>query len=503
MNPRKIGISFSYLNIVLQAVIGFVYVPLLLHYIGKSEYGLYQLMGSFIAYLGLMDFGLTTAVVRFYTKYRTERKELMQENLLALAMRGYGVVSLLMLLTGAVLYFYLPRFFAGSMTVTEITSAQQIFLVLLFNIILNMLTLVFRAILNSHQKYLFLKGTETLQLLLQPIIVILVLQQHPSALALALVQTALNILLACLRIYYCFNKLQVKIKFHCWDAAMVADFRKLALSVFAVSIIDHIFFKTNKVILGIVDGTSAVAVYSLASIVYMNYMALSVAISSVYLPYVTEMVTKDEPIENFTKLFIKIGRVQYFLLALVSSGFIVFGKQFVVLWAGSSFAAAYWMTLLIIIPFTIDLIQNIGLVILNAQNRLIFRSKVYLCMGIFNLGLAVPLALQYGGVGCAFATGLSMLIGNGFAMNWYYARVIGLDIKRFWREIGRITWGVMLLTAGGLLLRRFIISDSKVLFGMEIVIYTMCYGAVMYRWFSNAEEKAKVNALVLKVVSHF
>lgn len=70
MNQRKFGIFLSYLNIMLHAFIGFLYVPILLHYIGKSEYGLYQLMGSLIAYFSIMDFGLTAAVIRFYTKYK-------------------------------------------------------------------------------------------------------------------------------------------------------------------------------------------------------------------------------------------------------------------------------------------------------------------------------------------------------------------------------------------------------------------------------------------------
>lgn len=56
MNERKIGILLSYANILLHAVLGFIYVPILLHYIGKSEYGLYQLMGSLIAYFSVMDF---------------------------------------------------------------------------------------------------------------------------------------------------------------------------------------------------------------------------------------------------------------------------------------------------------------------------------------------------------------------------------------------------------------------------------------------------------------
>ena len=66
MNERKVGILISYLNIVLHDVIGFAYVPLLLHFVGKSEYGLYQWIGSFIAYFSIMDFGFTAAVVRFY-----------------------------------------------------------------------------------------------------------------------------------------------------------------------------------------------------------------------------------------------------------------------------------------------------------------------------------------------------------------------------------------------------------------------------------------------------
>ena len=61
MNERKLGILLGYLNILLHTVIGFLYVPLLLFYIGTNGYGMYQLMGSVVAYLGIMDFGLTNA----------------------------------------------------------------------------------------------------------------------------------------------------------------------------------------------------------------------------------------------------------------------------------------------------------------------------------------------------------------------------------------------------------------------------------------------------------
>lgn len=500
MNQRKVGIAISYLNIVLYALMGFIYVPLLLHYIGKSEYGLYQLIGSFISYFSIMDFGLTAAVVRFYSKYKAENDRVGMENILAISLRAYAVITIVLLLIGCCFYFNLTNIFAKSMTAGEITSAQNLFLLLLFNIVLTVSTMIFRAIINAHEKYLVLKGLETVQVVLQPLLVLLLLQQYPSALSVAVVQTVLNCCLILARVYYCFCELNVTIKFHYWDSILFSCFKRLAFSVFAVTLIDQVFFKTNQVILGMISGTSAVAVYSISSLIYMNYMALSTAISGVYLPHVTEMVTNNNPVKKLSFLFIQIGRWQYYLLALFASGFIIFGKQFIEIWAGKGFEDAYWITLLIILPFTIDLIQNIGLSIMQAQNKYDFRAKVYFCMGIFNLVLAIPLAREYGGVGCAFATGLLMFIGNGLIMNWYYAKVTGLEVKEFWKQIGRISVAVAVLTVLGYWLNDIVADKNIVVYCLKILTYTFTYGVVIYVWCMNESEKEKVNRFISKVI---
>lgn len=499
MNERKLGILISYLNIILHAVIGFAYVPILLYYIGKSEYGLYQLIGSFIAYFSIMDFGLTAAVVRFYTKYKSLHDTINMENILAIAMRAYAVITCLLFVIGVGVYIYLPNIFANSMSLTEIESAEDLFLLLLFNIVVTISTMIFRAVINAHERFLFLKGLETVQLVFQPILVVFVLQQYPSAITVAVVQTVLNLILVIARIYYCFNRLHIKIKYHYWDGELFKEFKKLALSVFAVTLIDQIFFKTNQVILGVVSGTAAVAVYSVSSLIYMNYMSLSTAISGVYLPHITEMIAKNSPASSLSDLFIRIGRLQYFLLALVASGFVIFGKQFIQIWAGDSFGDAYFITLLIIIPFTVDLIQNIGLAIMQAQNKYDFRAKVYFLMGIFNLCLAIPLAMKYGGIGCAFATGLAMFLGNGVIMNWYYYKITELDILRFWKEIGWISVWVAVLTVVGYFANNIFMSESKVIFVLKILVYTVGYSIMVYLICMNNEEKAKVRGVLTKL----
>ena len=503
MNERKIGILISYINILLQTLINFIYVPILLYYIGKSEYGLYQLIGSFIAYFSIMDFGLTAAVVRFYTKYKALNDKINMENVLAISSRCYVVITVILFIIGYICYLFMDDIFYNSMTSSEISSAKDIFILLLLNIVVTISTMIFRAIINAHEKFLFLKGIETIQLILQPILVIAVLQEYPYAFSVALVQTILNIFLSISRVVYCFRKLKIRIKYHYWDKKLFKEFKKLALSVFAVTLIDQVFFKTNQIILGIISGTSAVAVYAIASLIYMNYMALSLAISGVYLPHITEMIAKRESMKIVSDLFINIGRWQYFLLAAVSSGFFIFGKVFINFWAGKGFEEAYWITLLIIIPFTIDLIQNIGLSILQAQNKYDFRAKVYFGMGIFNLCLAIPLAKIYGGIGCAFATGLSMFIGNGLIMNWYYLKITKLEIGRFWKNIGKITVGVIVVTIIGYIFNLIIEDKNVIIFVIKLLLYTLLYIAIMYKFFMSIEEKYKIRCLILRFKDKF
>ena len=53
MSERKKGVVLSYIQVVLSIVINIAYVPILLKMLGKSEYGLYQLVGSLFSYISI------------------------------------------------------------------------------------------------------------------------------------------------------------------------------------------------------------------------------------------------------------------------------------------------------------------------------------------------------------------------------------------------------------------------------------------------------------------
>ena len=46
---------------------------------------------------------------------------------------------------------------------------------------------------------------------------------------------------------------------------------------------------------------------------------------------------------------------------MLLASFIVFGRPFIHLWAGTNYDDAYWITLLFFVPLTVPLIQNVGI----------------------------------------------------------------------------------------------------------------------------------------------
>lgn len=186
------------------------------------------------------------------------------------------------------------------------------------------------------------------------------------------------------------------------------------------------------------------------------------------------MVTNGNDKNEISNLFIRTGRIQYIIMALILSGFIVFGRQFINLWAGPGYEEAYEISILFFISLLIPLIQNLGITILQARNQMKFRSLLYIVIALGALILQVILAKIYGGIGCAIAIAGALLVGHGLVMNIYYSRHQGLDIKTFWREILKMSVVPIFVTTLSIL----VIKDYDINNWKELLIAMLAFGTV-------------------------
>lgn len=495
MNQLRVGTLLSYVKMFVNVAVGLVYVPIVLNYLSVEQYGLYQLVASLVAYLAILDFGLSGTITRFYSQKIALKDEDGKESVIAVSLIIYTVISALVVLIGIVFYHLMGTVYGGKLSTNEISSAKQMLTLLVVDVALMIPSHVFTAVITSHERFVFLRLSSIARSLLQPFLVVFLLKRNPVALSVVVIQLILDVLIIVITIGYAFQRLKIRVRLHRLDRALAKSMVLFSFFVFVNIIVDQVYWGTGQLILGAVVGTSAVAIYSIA-IQFSNYLRqFSTAIISVLLPKVTKISSQSSDMHALNKLFIKVGRVQFLVLGLIISGFIVFGRSFIRLWVGSEFNNAYLMALIIMIPYTLDLTTSMGNLVLQAKNLHSRRSIVLSISALLNVILAIPLAKLYGGMGCAIAIGASLLLGNGITMLILYAK-LGIQISNLLRNLIPLSISICVVTISGFFFKSMYPIDSWMILTFSISGFIAIFCLVVFGFGLNDEEKHTILKLL-------
>lgn len=489
INQLKAGAFLSYISIILNNIIGLLYMPFMLRMMGQNEYGLYSLVASVVAYLTVLDLGFANAIVRYTAKFRSEHKINEQYEMFGMFFILYCVIGFLALLIGLCLYANIDILFSTTMNDKELEQIRIMMLLMVFNIAFTFPMSIWGAIITAYEDFIFQRLVNIARIILNPIIMIILLYIGYKAIAMVVVITLFNITTLCINAWYCHNKLHIKVKFARFKWKFLKEVTLYSFWIFLNAIIDRIYWSTGQFVLGMYAGATAIAIYAVAIQMEHIFISFSTAISGVFLPKVTAMITKEQNEKIISDLFIRTGRIQYLIVSFILVSFIIFGKQFITLWAGSNYEEAYIISLLFFIPLTVPSIQNLGIIILQARNQMKFRSILYIIIALCSLVISIPLAKSYGGIGCAIGTSISLILGQIIAMNIYYYKKLNINIPLFWREITKLSIIPIILGIIGWYGLQFInINDIFSLLGF-IILFTIIYLPLIWTSGMNNYEK--------------
>lgn len=499
-NELKSGAVLSYLSLFLGTFIQILYTPIMLRLLGQSEYGLYTLANSVIGYLGVLDFGLGNAIIRYTAKYRALNDKDGEYNLNGMLVIVYSIIAFLVVAAGVVIVNNSKYIFSNSLSVKELSIIKTLIMIMVFNMAISLPFGIFGAIVTAYERFTFQKILAILRSIINPFIMLPLLFMGYKSIGMTIATTVINILYILVNVYYCFKFLNVKIKFSNIDLSLFKEIFGYSFFVFLNMVVDKVYWGTDQLILGVVSGTTMVSIYAIGSQINSYYMQFSTAIAGVFLPRITQMITKKATDNEISDLFIKIGRIQYFILAFIMSGFILIGKDFISLWAGSGYETSYYIALVVMVPLTIPLIQNLGITILQAKNMHQFRSNLYLVVALFNVIISIPLAKLLGGFGCAFVSGVCFFIGNGIVMNIYYYKKVNIDIPKFWTSIitASIPVGISLVLC--IVINLFIMGSGFINLIIKGVIFTIIYATLVIKVGMNDYEKSLVKNPLKKIL---
>ena len=492
VNQLKAGVVLNYVVIFLNTVVGLLYTPYMLRMMGQSEYGLYSLVASVIAYLTVLDLGFGNAIVRYTAKFRAEKKTEEQYEMFGMFFLLYLVIGIIAFGIGLGLYFNVDTLFGNTMTAVELDRARIMMLLLVANLAFTFPMSIWGSIVQAYEDFVFQKSLNIIRIILNTVVMICLLHFGYKAVAMVVVQTIFNVLTLVLNFIYCRRKLNIHIyfRFKHFHWGFLKEVAIYSFWIFLNAIMDRVYWSTGQFVLGAMVGTVAVAVFAIAIQLEGMYMQFSTAISSVFLPKVTAMVATNRSRKEISDLFIRTGRIQYIVLAYILSGFIIFGRQFIELWAGAGYSDAYIISLLFFIPLTVPLIQNLGITILQARNEMKFRSVLYIIIALVSLAMQIVLTRFFGGIGCAMGVSGALVVGQILIMNVYYRRRQDLDIKTFWKEISKMSIiPIVLIFSSMLVIRHFFALDSWGKLILGIAAFSLVYIPLFFRFSMTDDER--------------
>lgn len=504
-NQRKIGALLSYLQTALSVIIGLSYTPVMIRILGQSEYGLYSTVSSTISLLSIVNLGFNNSYIRYYAKYKQEGKEEEIYKLNGLFVIIFSVISLIALLAGLFLTFNLKLVFDKGLTDSEYALARILMAILTVNLALSFPMSIFSNIISANERFILLKSLGILKTVVGPLVTLPLLLIGYRSVAMVTVSLSVSVFTDVLYFIVVKCKLNQKFIFHSFEKGLFSKLFTYTGFIAINMVVEHVNWNVDKFLLGRFCGTTEVAIYNVGYLLFQYYMVFSLSIAGVFTPKIHAIVnqTADDLVlqkQRLTDLFVRVGRIQFMVLSLVATGVVFFGQGFIYFWVGTGYEKSYYVALLLMIPATIDLIQNCAMEIQRALDRHRFKSYASLVMAGVNLILSIFLCQRFGSIGAVIGTAVSFLMVNGIVMNIYYHKRCNIDVGVFWKQIARMTLGLLIPVAVGTLIFVFAPLYNVGYWILFVAVYCIVYMLSVWCLSLNQGEKELVLTPIRKIL---
>lgn len=491
LSEIKIGIILSYLTIVVVNIAGLISTPIIVRTLGTDQYGLYLVLGSLVAYIALLDLGITNTITRFVAKYKAQNDLENEKKFFSVIFRIIIFIVLIMLVLGGILYLNLDNLIQ---TETLKGNLDIIFTLFLSTSIINLISGFLNGYLTAYEKFIFLKTVNLMKSLLRLGIILALFMQLGSIFFLVLIDFLLAIVVLLCSLFYFFKVYPHRFNLSYCDLIFLKELYKYAFWVFVLGLISQIQWQTGQILIGYKIDNTAVAIYGLGILLGTYYGTFSTAVSSVFIARTTYKVYQENSMQELTEYMVKIGRISAIILMLILVNFVLIGQDFIHLWVGDDYQQAWFVALLIMMVYTVPLLQAIANQVLDAKKLFKFKAKVYLVF--LSLGLLLGYFLidyhpVYGVViGLAAGWIVSLII-----MTKYYHNFLKLDMIYFFKRLINIFAVSLITVVIGYYITENMQGDSWLIFACKAALISMLYFALMYKWGISNEERVFVQRI--------
>lgn len=384
-------------------VSGLVVTPITLHALEDEAFGIWSFIGALTIYLALLDFGVGPSVVRFTAEARGRRAPEDTNRLVSIALVLYGAVGLVTLVTGAVLAWLVPVLIeTPDDLVTETRVAA--FLVTLSLTARFPLGLAYN-LLGGHQRFDVQNLGNFVGTVLYAVLVAILIPRGGGLVLLGALTLGVTLLRFCLPLLWLrreFPELRPRRAYV--SRAGLRELASVSSSNFLVHVANKVVLSTDVVVVGIVLGPTAAALYAIPAKLFQLAFGLCSVGANLMFPAFAEHEGAGDA-ERQRRLLLVGLRGSMAAALLIALPLLVLPDLLIEAWIrrdgyGESSPVLVLLAVVVLVHQPIYLFTNY----LIARGRQGQVARTLLASVVLNVALSVALAELVGLWGVALAT---------------------------------------------------------------------------------------------------
>lgn len=483
------GAIYNYINLLLINAIGVVLTPFIIRSLGPSQYGLYTLIGAIVPYVALFDLGMNKTITRYVAHYRVHNDNTNEARFLTTTVYIYLFIVAILLVCGACLYLNVDNIWGKHFTAGELNDVRQMVLLTVATQAIIIPGNAFTAICNGMGNFAFPRGIQPIKYTMRALCVIGLLIYGCNAIALIAVEALLNIGVVVATFFYVKRKIG---RLHIFSSERITMQPILIYTAWIALYATTCALQWNigNIIAGMTGDTTTVGVIGIGILLGNMYGYFAETINRMTMPHASRFIKNNPNSKQITNEMIRVGRLVAIPQMGILGGFVIFGQAFVTLWAGEIYTPAYHIALIMMAAWTLQLSQEYGTSLLEAQGTVRSISIINFVCIFMGVTVSYFVALHRGSesIICTLAAGTIMAT---IANNIYYHCKLRLNIALYMkRGFAILTVTTAILVAIYKVIELYCVtSPSWWWIAIGTVTYAIFYIITIYRFVLTQEER--------------
>lgn len=416
-------------GLIMQILVALIMTPLIMHSLGDRLYGFWILIGTFVGYFGLLDFGLSLSVQRFVSR-ALGRSDLGEVNAIVnTSLFMFLAAGILVLIVSGTTAVFADQFIINS---DDASLFRKVILVLGLAMAFGFPARVFSGILSSHLRYDLIMYASTARMVIANASLYYFLKQGAGIWALTIISFLASLLeygFITLFAFRVFRELDIGVHFFAKDKVKILF--EYSSKTFVTQLADIIRFRVDVLVIAAFTGVSLVTYYSIGARLIELFTGFITSSMGVMTPVFSNYEGRGDYAAIRAK-FVDVTKISTIASVYIGVSILYYGKPFIRRWMGPGFESSYYVAAILCVPYIIALMQSPSIGLLYGISKHHFYAVSNILEGLLNLVVSIVLVKKYGIYGVALGTAIAMVIFKLFVQPVFTCRSIGLPLVDYY-----------------------------------------------------------------------